>query len=222
MRILAACGLFLMAVSLSGCNIAINAVQGSGQLATDVRDVSEFQSIRLYTSVDVVVQVGESTTLEVEGDDNLCELISTEVSGDGWLTISSNKSFSTRNPITVRITTPSLENVELAGSGDITVEGLTGDRFDAQVSGSGDIIASGTADRIEAAVAGSGSIDMSELKAAVADATVSGSGDIIVCANKEVTATVSGSGEIEYSGHSGQKPDVSTTVNGSGDVSARH
>jgi hypothetical protein len=222
MRLLAACGVFLIAVSaFSGCNISINAVQGSGIVVTDVRDVPDFDSIRLQTSMDVTVQIGDTTSLVVEGDDNLCELIRTEVSNTGTLTISKDKRFTSRSPVVVRITVPQLNDVEVSGSGDIVVEGLTGGSFTAEVHGSGDIVASGTATKINANVAGSGSVDLSDVKANVATATVSGSGDIYVCASEGVTATVSGSGDIEYSGHSGQNPEVTSVVSGSGDVSRR-
>ena len=189
-------------------------------MVTDVRDLPEFNKVALQGSPNVEVQIGEQQSVEVEVDDNLVDVITTEVS-DGELTISSNESYSTSSGITVRITIPQLESVQVAGSGNVTASGLAESSFSGIVSGSGDVVVTGTATSVTTHVTGSGDIDLSDLRAETVTAEVTGSGDIDVTASQTVAATVTGSGDITYSGHSGGEPTVTSTINGSGDVEKR-
>lgn len=189
-------------------------------MVTDVRDLPEFSKISLDGSTNVELQIGDEQSVEVDVDDNLVDVITTEVS-DGELTISSNESYSTSSGITVRITIAELQSVEVAGSGNVTASGLTGDSLSVTVLGSGDVVVTGTATKVTAHVTGSGDIDLTNLKAETVTADVTGSGDIDVTASGTIAATVSGSGDITYSGHSGGEPTVTSTVHGSGDVEKR-
>jgi hypothetical protein len=56
------------------------------------------------------------------------------------------------------------------------------------------------------------------MKAQKARCRVSGSGNIALNVSKELDASISGSGDIRYSGN---PPSVRTKVSGSGDISSR-
>ncbi len=224
MRILAGCALFLAFAATSGCHVSLNGlgpgVQGSGLKVTDVRAVPEFTKVRVRNSANVIIQIGDEQSVEVEVDDNLVDVITTDVSG-GEMTVSSDGSYSTNLGVTVRVTVPKLEAASINGSGDITVSGLAAEKFEATVRGSGDIRVVGTATRIEAKVTGSGDIDLSQLNADTGAAKVTGSGDISICVSEKLDARVTGSGDIRYGGHSGSEPKVDESVTGSGNISKR-
>lgn len=217
MRLLLGCFLFSIVGLASGCHVAFDSIQGSGIKVTDIRAVADFTKLSVSNSADVIVQIGDEQSVEVDIDDNLVDVITTEVS-NGRLSISSNQSYSTNVGLQVRITVPRLEAVSISGSGDVTVTGLSNDEFKASITGSGDIKAAGTATAVEAKVTGSGTVDLAELHAETAEAKVTGSGDIYVCASKDVSARVTGSGDISYAGHSDLNPAVSSSVTGSGNV----
>ncbi len=195
-------------------------VAGSGNMVTDIRDVPQFDRVLVEGSTDVTVSIGDTQSVEVDVDDNLVDIITTEVS-DGRLVVSSSQGYSSSGGVVVRITVPELNGVGITGSGDLTASGLRAKDFEASVAGSGDITVTGETATVTARVAGSGTIDASKLHSTEAVAKIAGSGDIYVCASSKVTAKIAGSGDIAYSGHSGMEPEVSTSVAGSGDVTKR-
>ncbi|MDX9858852.1 MAG: head GIN domain-containing protein [candidate division Zixibacteria bacterium] len=194
-----------------------NGVKGSGDIVTESRDVGDFDRINSAGAFDIHVTVGPEPTLKIEFDDNLIELIETEVRG-GTLRIDSRKSFRSRSDCTITITVPSLERITSSGSGDITVERLSGELFECRLSGSGSITAEGEIGEIEATISGSGDIDARNLKAKSAFARVSGSGEIAVYATDDFDGVVSGSGDIFYYGDPAK---TSVNVSGSGRIKAR-
>jgi hypothetical protein len=214
-------GLVCMAclvMSLVGCVVTFgDGVKGSGEKASETRDVESFNRIKLTGSSEVIVTIGEPQSVTVEADDNLLDIITTEVRG-GSLVISARESYSSRVGVTVTITAPELRGVSITGSGDVSVEDLEVESFETSVTGSGDITARGQADSLEAKVTGSGDIDCFGLKVRRAEASIYGSGDIRLHVSESLSGAVYGSGDIEYRGN---PKDVERTVAGSGDISAR-
>lgn len=218
MRLTAVLSLCLL---FTGCHVSVGGgIQGSGNKVTDIRALDTFSKIRLQSSADVVVEISDEQSVEVDLDDNLVEVITTEVSGD-TLSIGASESYSSRTGVLVRIKVATLEAVSITGSGEVKVNGLSGDEFSATVTGSGDVIAVGTANSVTAKVTGSGDVDCSNLEAETAQAQVTGSGDVSVSASKSITAKVLGSGDVICSGHSGSNPTIDSSVTGSGDVTRR-
>ena len=209
----------LVTLALCGCVGTFSYgenVKGSGVKASESRAVGAFTGIDVQGSADVHVTTGEPRSVTVEADDNLLPIIETEVRGSSLL-VRSKKSFSTRIGVKLHVTTPRLEEVEIAGSGNVVVEKLDAQTFRVSVLGSGDVRATGTAERVEASVKGSGDIDLSGLSARKAEASVYGSGDIKVRANESVSASIYGSGDVEYWG---EPAEVARSVHGSGEIRA--
>lgn len=194
-----------------------NCVVGSGVLASESREVAEFRAVRGSGSVDLVVRVGAGRAVLVRGDDNLIERIETVVE-DGELRVRVRSGgYRTRQPLVVEISTPSLDELSLSGSGDAVISGLAGGAFSIHVSGSGDVRASGSLDELVVSLSGSGDVELTDLAARRASVALSGSGDARIHATEELTAAISGSGDVSYRG----SPKVRKVVSGSGDVRAR-
>ena len=188
-------------------------IKGSGNVQTEDRSIGDFTSVSLSGSPDLYITVGGAPSLSIKGEDNILALIRTEVQGD-TLVIDSEKSWSSMESIIIRVTVPDLQSAQLMGSGDIDIQGLSGDRFSVSLQGSGDVRAAGTVRELSADVQGSGDIHLYDLDAMDADVSVVGSGDVRVRVTGNLDASVTGSGDIRYKGN----PQVKSKVHGSGDI----
>lgn len=209
----AAC-LLMTGFALAGC--AMETKEGSGNEASEQREVESFTAVSLSGGFDVVVTVGGTQEVTVRGDDNLLGDVETSVD-DGTLELSQpdNVDLEPKAGLTVEITVPEFESVDLSGAGDVNIEGLSVDEFRVDVSGAGDVEATGEVDRVEADVSGAGALRLEELVAREASVDLSGAGDIHVHATESLTASLSGAGNITYSG---DPPDVETDVSGAGQI----
>jgi len=169
----------IIASLLTSCNF--ETIKGSGILASEIRTISDAKRIKAVGSFDVEIAPSASTSLKIEGDDNIIKHIKTEKE-DGYLVIKMDDGigYSTENKLVVYITTPHLEAVSLAGSGNITTKGkFTGsDKLKVSLAGSGDANIEVNTPTVEASIAGSGDIKM---KGETKDATIkiAGSGNFI-------------------------------------------
>ncbi|MBN1211176.1 MAG: DUF2807 domain-containing protein [candidate division Zixibacteria bacterium] len=189
-------------------------IEGSGDLITEERDVREFNEIKTSGSFDIFVEVGPERSLKITFDDNLIDIIETEVRGK-TLRIGSEESFSSHHVCKVEITVPELEAVSLSGSGNVEVINLKGDVFESSISGSGNVKVTGEVREVELEISGSGEIEAEDLIADDAYVKISGSGDVRVYARESLEGRVSGSGSIYYSGN---PQSLSTNVSGSGRI----
>lgn len=202
---------------LPGCIILDGpGVEGSGNRARQERELEPFSRIRLVGAEDVVVRVGEPQSVVVEGDDNLIDMVETEVRGE-TLTVKTEGSYRTRIGLTLDVRVPELEGVSVAGSGDVQVTGVDAESFSASIAGSGDVTVSGKVGDLEAEIAGSGDLHLYDLRAERARAEIAGSGDIRIWASQSLRARIAGSGDIAYRG---DPPEVDRSVTGSGSIRA--
>ncbi len=131
---------------------------------------------------------------------------------------------STREPVPgkarIEVTAPSLEAVDLAGSGALAVDAMNGesgaatvagsgsitvDRLDvaslsATIAGSGDLRLRGRAGRASITIAGSGDLDGTRLQIGHAEVSIAGSGDASFGADGDVSASIVGSGDVTVTG----------------------
>jgi mannose-6-phosphate isomerase-like protein (cupin superfamily) len=104
----------------------------------------------------------------------------------------------------------------LHGSGDLEVMGGSSDTVEAEVVGSGNMTLAGSCKEFKARSTGSGELDAQHLRAETVAVRQLGSGSSTVFARGAVSASVSGSGDVDVHGNP-ETRSVSRT--GSGDVS---
>lgn len=224
------------ALAVAACGVSIDldgaAVRGSGHEVTVHRAVPAFERVAVGGDLRVEVRVGPARSVTLRGDDNLLPLVETEVR-DGALHIRPTQKIRPRGEIRVDVTVPSLDGVDVGGSGTVSVHGVHASAFDASVSGSADmdvdgdfgvlrssvsgsgsLVMRGTATEVAARVSGSGDLDLLGVPARAARVSVSGSGDVSVAPSERLDAEVSGSGDVRFSG----RPRVQAHVSGSGSV----
>lgn len=153
-----------------------NAVQGNGQVITQQRPVSaDIDSIDINGGMQVVVRVGSVASVQVEGDSNLLPLLRTDLNG-GSLSIRTEGSLRSSNPLRVTVTTPQLRKLHANGSGKLDVSGLNGGDFDLSLNGSRRAVVAGRVERFEVRLNGSGGMDAGALQSRASEATLNGSG----------------------------------------------
>ena len=190
-----------------------SSTRGSGVSVTDHREVAPFAGVELAGENTVVIQVGAPVSVAVTGDDNLVGRVTTVVRA-GRLIIDNAGSFTTKAPMHVAVSVPSLVGVELGGAGTVTVDGVTSAAFSAELAGTGTLAASGTVERVMAVLAGDGTLDLHDLLATNGTAQLQGTGTIRVHATSTLDATLTGTGTILYGGN----PTVTMRNTGTGTV----
>lgn len=192
--------------------------RGSGEIVTEERKTGEFERIRLESSADLVIKIGNPGSVRVTTDDNLQDNIITEVVGRKTLLIDSEGNFNSRRGVLVEITTPRLVQVEVDGSGDVEITGLKEETFEIMLDGSGDIEFEGEVKQMEITLDGSGLINALNLIAEDVKVELAGSGDIEMRGKAQtLECTLSGSGNIDARRLEAERVDAET--HGSGDIS---
>jgi len=211
--------LFLTSMFLTACQgVSLNllVIRGSGNLASETRNISGFTAISLVGSANVDVAFGPVETVVVEAEDNILPVIETVLQKD-VLVIRTKFNFNIQatEPIQIHITMKSLDGISIPGSGNITVSGLNANSFSIDMPGSGNIIVDGISNSVDIVLDGSGNILCENLKAKDAKVTLDGSGNITVYASESLDASIKGSGDIHYGG---DPTEVVKTVPGSGSI----
>jgi len=226
--------------SLMGGSGLGGGIPGSGNIQTETRYTGTFDVVSIeYPGAEIIIQQGDSETVEIEGDDTLLPQLSTETLS-GALTIKSlaadwKTSVNPSQPVKIMITAKDLNevvlsapvgNVEmndwhadtlkfvLSGGADVKLNDIEVDLLDIDLSGVGNIDANGTASDVNLILSGVGSFNAGDLKSTRAIIDLSGMGSAIVQVEEDLTATLTGAGSIKYYG----TPHVEQNVTGAGSV----
>lgn len=225
-------------IVLGSCqSFGFRRVKGNGHLAVVERKVQQAKRIALSGSMDVQLTQGPETSVKIEADDNIIPHILTQ-DEDGVLRIrprKNNTSFTSEHDIVVYITTPTLESVQINGSG--SVMGKTkfsgSDNLSLRISGSGDIDLDVNTPEAKSEISGSGNITLrgetqrqsvqitgfgkymgDGLKSENATVRITGSGDVRLFADATLDIHITGSGSVAYKG----SPAVTQKIVGGGEI----
>jgi hypothetical protein len=177
----------------------IGGVHGSGAMKTETREVSGFTAIDVSGAFEVEIVAQKDFSVEVEADDNLLELIQTEVDGD-TLKIKSEKRLSTNNPLRVRISAPNIESLDLSGASKVNIVNLNNDSLSLDSSGASKIKIEGVTKTFEVEMSGASKLDAENLKAENVSIDSSGASNAYVYVTNELKADLSGATNVTYSG----------------------
>ena len=197
--------------------VHFGAVEGSGNVVSDVREVGDFHGLDVGGIFKVEVIVGREANVEVRADDNLLPLITTDVRG-GVLHIESERRIKSRNDILVRVTTTDLDNLDVSGAANVNVAGVRGDELSVDASGASHIKIAGQTSNVKIDVSGASKIDADDLAAVDANVDASGAANVGVNVSGTLTADLSGASKVVYSG---SPTNVEKTTSGASHVSAK-
>ncbi len=120
----------LLTISLTSCNGNLNlidGIDGSGNVVTEKRNIeTPFTKIQASTGVEVILEQGSPSEVEVEIDDNLMKYIITKVE-NGTLIVKIDGNINTMESAIVRVKTKTIEGLESSSGASIkTINKLSG------------------------------------------------------------------------------------------------
>jgi hypothetical protein len=207
----------LLPVLAAGCHHGMRAeVKGSGKRVLQKRQVSPFTSISTEGAFEIQVTCQKDPSLEIEGDDNVLELVTADVSGN-VLRLRNTKSYSASEPVRIKITVPNLEGLSVSGAGWIEIKDVKNDKFEIDSNGAPNITVAGNTSVIDIDSNGAGKIDTHNLRASRGVVDSKGVSRIDLDVKDQLDITVSGPSFVTYRGD----PVVNKTIHGPGKVEKR-
>ena len=203
----------------------------SGDIVSDARALPDFHSIHLQSSGMVHLSQGRKLSVEVRADENVIDIIKTEVRG-GTLYMFTRHDITRISSFDVYVVADQIREISISGSGTVNGEGelhaeeltlnmfgsgrlslfLDSESTTVRISGSGKMELSGSSEELEAKISGSGQLNARSLATEDTRISVSGSGTGGVTASEKLDVNISGSGDVSYTGN----PAVSSRITGSG------
>jgi hypothetical protein len=206
--------------AVAGCQVH---AEDGGPTVSRTYQVGNFQQIEVAGPYDVEVRTGGNPGVSAKGSEKLLERTVVEVRGDKLLIHPAQHNgffhfgWSSHGKAHFTVTVPQLSGATIAGSGDIRVDKVQGQRFEGTVAGSGGIdVAAMDVQALKLSIAGSGGVKAGSGKAQSAEYEIAGSGDVDAgaIAAQQVKVSIAGSGGVKA--HASGTADVS--IMGSGDV----
>jgi Putative auto-transporter adhesin, head GIN domain len=198
--------------ALPGCNIKfmVPAIQGNGVLASQQRNLRDFDSVDVGSAFEVEIITGEDFDFKLSIDENLMSLIETKVV-DGKLIIRSSQSYSTNLIGKIEILMPTITAFSGSGATSSTIANVKADQFTVELSGASKLVLKDTVantsteaqsgvEQLKVAVSGASKFDGSSLPCNQVKAEASGASSIIVQVNQSIDASASGASTIRYLG----------------------
>jgi hypothetical protein len=229
--------LSLLSLFLSACDMFGERIHGNGNVKSVIRQADHFNSVSVRSNINLHIKQDSAWSLRIEADDNLLELIETEVH-DGLLEIKVAESYELEpsRSINVFVTAPEFAVLKASGASDIQSDSkITGSgTLDIDISGASSITLDLKSPRVETELSGASKATLRgetkdfslrgsgasefrcfELMAENTDVDVSGASNGDVFASVNLKADASGASNVRYKG----SPTVSSNTSGAGSVS---
>jgi hypothetical protein len=199
----------LGALGLAGCG---------GTPVDQPREVASFDRIDVTGGIRVEVVRGGRPAVTVHGRKDVINRVDTTVAGgrlrvavhDRGIVIGGDP----MNDVVVRVTAPRLADVQIEGSGDIDLGGVTTHSLHFAITGAGDVTARGAVDTLAVVIHGAGDADFSRLAARDARVEIHGAAGVQLDVSERLDVEIQGAGDVRYTG----RPRVTKTIHGAGDV----
>ncbi len=208
-------------------------VRGNGDVITEDRSVSSFDAIRVSGSFEIFLEQGTSESLRIEADENLMDIIKTEVRS-GILTIYTQGNIIHAESMKVYITFVNIDDIDISGAVELTGKGmlsfsdidieasgaaeidlnLQADDLEIDLSGSTEVDLAGKASKMSLEVSGAAELFAEDFELERCDISISGAGSAIVNVRDELDVDISGAASVRYKG----QPRVSQNVSGAGKI----
>ena len=215
-------GILFIATIFTSCGLDIfNGVVGnSNVIRTERTTKATFSGIKVSTGIDLFIHQGSTNAITVEADENLHDLIITEVK-EGVLNIYTAKNIWKSKARKVYVTIEKLTLLK-ASSGsnvkseskidtnEIYIDASSGASIDIEIvaknvitetSSGSDVKIKGTTTNHAARASSGSSINAYELKSTNANASASSGASINIYASKNMDAKASSGGAIDYTGN---------------------
>lgn len=212
----------LLIVLVLGANLPANAFNSE---KTEVRDVQDFNAIKVSAGIDLYLKMGDVEEVKVVAEDDIIDKVITEVK-DGTLKIymkQNNGWNNWRNVKTRKVYVRVKELVKLHASSGSSVQSdntLSGEMLEVKASSGSDVNLdihyknfsvdtssgsdariSGKTKNLEAEASSGSDIKAQELESVICKVRVSSGSDAIVSVSEELYAKASSGGDVRYYGN---------------------
>lgn len=218
-KIVIALSMFLTLATIPSCIINNFGFSGEGSVVSETLELDNIQGIKLNGSFDVVLRQGPVQVIKAEGHQNIIDRLELDVHNGTW-DIELLPGQYHNYQLTIYVTVPELNLVQLNGSGDIDIHSFEDlNTIDVKINGSGEIHEKGplyVIGNAKASINGSGDAHL-KITCLAFEYQQTGSGNMHVsgqCVDQEIT--MSGSGD--YTAFDFHSENCKVRLNGSGDA----
>jgi hypothetical protein len=209
---------FLFIITLlSSCNVnMLNRVNGNKNVVTEDRTTKEaFTTIKVSSGLDLFISQGSKNKIIVEADENLQEIIITEVK-NGLLKIYTEKNIWRAKARKIYVTVKDLETLTATSGAEVYAkESLKVNNLRISATSGAEINISVDANTVETNATSGADIEISGIaNNYITNATSGASIDAYELHSKNVTAKVTSGGDIDFKGNP-KKVDKKSTSGGS-------
>ena len=200
-------GLLLLSFALIALSFSVLRTQGTSRgtnpegrmVTTEHRTVTDdVTSIDLTGPISLTLRQGAIASMTVRGEQRLLPNVDTTQDGKLLRIGIKGMMLHHRHPLQVTLVLPEIENINIRGNGDSTINGFSGDKVVIKLSGSGNVKFNGRYKDVEAALLGSGDMEMNGGTSDKVEVELIGSGQMtVVGACKEFKAVQTGSGDLD-------------------------
>lgn len=213
----------IVMIFISGCQKwePLPAIQGRGPVVSEYRQAAGFTGIQVDVNADVRIVQAPYTSIRVFGQENILEILETRTV-NRVLEIRYASSAGRHKRLEIEIAVPELTlissfgganitthspifsqdiSLDIFGSGNITIQGLTTQRVRSRIFGSGSISLMGHVQQQQVTINGSGNYDAEGLWAENTFVNIFGSGNGYVHAARSLDVAIHGNGSVYYSGN---------------------
>ena len=212
----------ILALIMSSCAFDVNfgaGKRGNGEVVKEKREVSEdFTVVSASEGLDVFVSQGSDYEISVEADENIIDLIGTDIR-DGKLKVHAIENIG-RATKKIYVTLPEVTGLYASSGSDLVSQGvieadkikldsssgadinveLDADEVDANSSSGSDIRINGQANLLYADASSGSDIRAKEFLVKTCNASASSGADISVNVSESLTADASSGADISYTG----------------------
>lgn len=173
-----------------------NTTVGNGTVKEESRTVAAYEKVAVGSAFQVEATEGKQTPLTISADSNLLSHIKTEVR-DKVLYVEIDGSVSTKQPMKLKLSTPTLKGFEASGATKVKVHLASAHDFDLGDSGASEVSVDGTVRNLTADLSGSSKADISGRSFGKVTLTLSGASQMELGGRAEaLNAELSGASSL--------------------------
>ncbi|WP_020570167.1 GIN domain-containing protein [Neolewinella persica] len=210
---------FLLAVALVCFTFSCESnerIVGSNNITTEIRDVSGFTGVEISSALNANITFGTEFNVTVRANDNVQDRVLVRRSGD-MLEVKLASGNYREIDVTIDITMPALEEVEVSGASKVDVVGFVNIQdLSIDVSGASnlDFESATTVADLSAAISGASTASLFSLTATQADVNISGASSLSLTATDSISGSVTGASTLRYRGN----PSITANTSGASNI----
>jgi hypothetical protein len=208
------------ALLFSSCLFLGSSVKGNGNVVKEERDITGFNGIKASRGVNVYVSQGDEEKVMVEADENLVDLIETEVD-DSMLKVTIRRRIRESTSCKVHVTVSGLKKVQASAGSNIYSEHeihagnmelsasagsnikmeITAQALDISASAGSNIFLEGASREVKVQASAGSNVKAEELITEVCKAKAGSGANIYITVNEKLDGNASSGGNVFYSGN---------------------